>query len=191
MFGSKITQDGWQVRQHLLRGYSFMNKNIIVHVSFRRLSVNFANIQSRWHKWIIFRDGWFSCSVRVSDFIVHLIRFVQLDSVWISLDDKYFWCWRCVTLNMGMPRSEWCRRFFERESRHQVNHREELYFPNLRHDSHFVDRSNVACLVERRRVGSLVKTCFFFFFPLYDDALRSYPTVRGDSEADYDLHLRR
>jgi hypothetical protein len=34
-----------------------------------------------------------------------------------------------------------------------VNHREELYFPNLRHDSHFVDRSNVATMhwMDRKR----------------------------------------
>jgi len=34
-----------------------------------------------------------------------------------------------------------------------VNHREELYMPNLRHDSHFVDRSNVATMhwLDRKR----------------------------------------
>ena len=36
-----------------------------------------------------------------------------------------------------------------------INHREELYFPNLRHDSHFVDRSNVNGFPERWTVGSL------------------------------------
>lgn len=34
-----------------------------------------------------------------------------------------------------------------------VNHREELYFPNLRHDAHFVDRSNVPTMhwMDRKR----------------------------------------